>query len=134
MRAMGLRVMAMLMLAACGPVYTTDYQMVPPTSMEGKMCANNCLMAQQNCAQACASSTSQCEQNERLRAENEYLKYARDRRAEGKEVKRKESSFYAGYQCDGDDCTERCESSYRLCHTNCGGQVIPHTYCSAFCQ
>lgn len=125
---------AALLLAGCGPIYSTDYQLVPPKSNEGRMCANNCLMSQQNCQLSCDNTNLQCEQAERYRAENEFLKYQRDRLAAGKEVKRSESSFYSSYRCNTDDCKANCENTMRLCHTNCGGQVVPHTYCSAFCK
>ena len=125
---------AMLILAGCGPVYTTDYKMVPPDTEEGRYCANNCLMAQRNCTQSCGHEVRQCQENERLRGENKYMRYVREREKAGKEIKRSEDSFINDYHCDDDDCAESCAEDYRICHTNCGGQVIPHTYCSAFCE
>ncbi len=127
-------VAALLFLTACGPVYTTEYQMVPPKSQSGQMCASNCILAAQNCKLACENSSLQCQQGERYRAENEYLKYKNERIKAGKEVKRSENSFYSSYRCDTDDCDARCDDMMHACYTTCGGQIIPHTYCSAFCK
>jgi len=125
---------ALLMLSACGPMYQTDYQIVPPPTETGRMCANNCLLSRQNCQQSCTIQSNQCDQINRLDAERDYNEYVRRRTKEGKEIKRSLSSF-SGNACNEDyDCEERCESNFHLCHTNCGGQVIPHTYCAANCQ
>lgn len=125
---------AAFFLSACGPIYETQYQIVSPRTMEGRMCANNCLLAQTNCQQHCQMASQQCEYTERLEAENDYLRYVEERRRKGREIKRSEESFYSGYACDDDDCVEQCAGNYHLCHTNCGGQVIATTVCTAFCE
>lgn len=130
----GIMLVLLLAVAACGPVYTTEYEMIPPNTQEGRFCANNCLMAQNNCSQSCSLESQRCELDDRRHAEREYDEYVRKREKEGKEIKRSVSSFENSYRCDNDDCEERCGGNYRICHTNCGGQVIPRTYCSAFCE
>ncbi len=126
----------LFLLTACGPMYQTDYQMVPPDSQEGRLCANNCLLANQVCEQQCRTTGQQCRQNEDLRAENEYLRERNEALAKGKQPK--DDSYYSRinhFACaDDDECTESCQAHYRICHTNCGGQAIPHTYCVAFCN
>lgn len=125
---------ALLMLNACGPVHETVYQMVPPPTDMGRMCANNCLLASSNCQQHCEITGRQCEQMEDMRADQEYRDYKRERRAKGKEVKKSRSSFDNSYRCDSDDCMANCVNTHHLCHTNCGGQIIPTTRCTAFCN
>lgn len=128
----------MTALAACGPVgplYETHYELVPPPTDMGRMCANNCLMAQQNCRQTCALQAQQCEQMNHLQAQNDYQQYVIQRQHEKKEIKRGPDSFYYGGSCGGDyGCEQRCQGDQHLCHTNCGGHVIPRTMCVANCQ
>ena len=121
------------LLAACGPVYETQYTLVPPATEIGRQCANNCLLAQQNCRQSCSSQQQLCESNAHLQAQNGYLQYANERQRNGQPVKKTESDFYYD-DCEHSDCDERCGNDYRICHTNCGGQVIPRTVCTAFCN
>lgn len=119
---------------ACGPVYTTDYQLIAPRTEQGRMCANNCMLASQNCKLTCQNSNLQCEQTARYRARSKFLEYKNDRLAAGKEVKRSEDSFYHTYDCGTSECDENCDAMMHSCYTTCGGQVVPHTYCSAFCK
>ncbi len=134
MRKSLLLALSLFTLISCGPMYVTEYELVPPPTNEGRMCANNCLFARTNCEQQCHLTSNMCEQNEHLRAENEYLRYVREREAEGLEIKRGKDSFQNDYRCETDDCMEQCAATYRMCHSNCGGQVIPHTRCEAFCD
>lgn len=108
------------------------------------MCANNCIMAQQNCRQNCATQGQLCSQNEELARERarreadwDYRHYVSQRMAQGKEIKRSRSSFeryVSSGRCDGDACLNQCMGDYHICHSNCGGQVIPNTYCVAYCN
>ncbi|BBL71996.1 hypothetical protein MoryE10_26020 [Methylogaea oryzae] len=123
-----------VMLAGCGPIYHTDYQMLPAASAEGRMCGNSCLSSQQSCVQSCRSQSQSCEAMARLESQNDYLSYVNEQQRKGKPVKKSQSDFTHYGNCSDSSCVERCESDYRACHTNCGGRVIPHTYCTAFCD
>lgn len=123
-----------LALVACGPIYETTYRIVPPPTAMGRMCANNCLLSQQNCEQSCTVQEQQCKQIAELKAQNDYNEYVRRRQKEGSEIKKSVSSFDRSYRCNSDDCEERCQSSYHICHSNCGGQVIPTTQCVMGCD
>lgn len=129
-----LAICSLLVTVACGPVYQTDYEIVPPPTQQGAMCANNCLMAQQNCRMNQQMQQNQCEQIERLRAQNEYLAYVNRQQRENRPISRTERDFYYPYQCGDNGAAAMCEADYRICHTNCGGKIIPHTYCTAFCD
>lgn len=123
-----------VLLMGCGPVYQTGYEIIPPKSEMGRMCANNCLMAQTNCTQACEIQKNQCREIERLRAESDYNSYVAQQSREGRVAKRELHDFYRMSYCDQSSCDENCQNTYHICHTNCGGNVIPYTYCSAFCE
>ncbi|MDX2112131.1 MAG: hypothetical protein SFW63_00105 [Alphaproteobacteria bacterium] len=128
-------VIASLALSACGPVYETTYHFTPPPTQSGRMCANNCLLSKQNCEQQCHIQQQQCEEIERLRAQSDYQSYLNQQLREGRPAKKDISQFYrGGYACAASSCDESCDATHRLCHSNCGGQVIPTTTCTAFCE
>lgn len=121
-------------IAACGPVYQTNYEIIPPQDDMGRMCANNCLLSKQNCEQSCQMQEMTCRSQARLESQNDYLQYVAVQNAKGKPVARNQQSFTRYYNCDQNFCYSNCMSNYHVCHTNCGGQVIPHTYCAANCN
>lgn len=121
-------------LTACGPMMTTDFEIVPPPTENGRMCANNCLIMKDNCEKDCWSQRDSCEQMNQMQANLDYLGYVAARSNQGMPVKRSPSEFSGGRYCSADQCLQRCTQNYNVCHTNCGGKVIPHTYCTAFCE
>jgi len=120
-------------LSGCGPQFTTEYEIVPPASDMGRMCANNCLLVKDQCEQNCFAQQQQCQQMSALQDNLEYLTYVAGRQAADKPIKRDRGSFNS-YRCGDNECLARCTQNYNVCHTNCGGRVIPHTYCTAFCD
>lgn len=121
-------------LAACGPVLTTEYEIVSPPTEQGRMCSNNCLVVKDNCEHDCWDQRQSCEQMNQLQSNLDYLSYVAARNSEGKPLKRSPSEFSGGRYCSADECLQRCVQNYNACHTNCGGRVIPHTTCEAFCD
>lgn len=133
------------LLAACGPPqpqYSTTIELIAPASEMGRMCGNNCLLSQQNCKQSCAMQHQSClqtralqERNDRLEARDDYEDYVRERTAQGKLIKRNQSSFlyHDAIDCDNSQCEAQCNQSFNICYGNCGGRVIPHTTCVANC-
>lgn len=123
------------LLFGCGPQYQTQSTFVPPATETGRMCANNCLLSKQNCQQSCSLQQSNCEMRARLEADNDYLQYVNERQREGKQLKKSRSDFSGSSVCpEVETCQNQCESNHRLCHSNCGGQVIDKTICVANCQ
>lgn len=123
------------MLAACGPVYQTDYHMVPPQDAMGRQCSSTCIERAQGCKSQCQTLATQCQYTAELEAKNAYLEYVTRRQAEGMPIKKSQDDFYSYSSCaDPDDCKDECDATHRLCHTNCGGQVLERTYCTAFCE
>lgn len=107
------------------------------------MCLNNCLMMQQNCHASCGIQMQQCsinnnfaQQQARDYAEDAFRDYVRERRAQGKLIKKDRDNFYSdpSQPCADDACHGQCGGDYNMCYSNCGGQVIAHTACIANCN
>lgn len=124
----------LLLLTACGPVMTTEFEIVPPADQQGRMCANNCLIMKDNCEKECWDQRQSCEMMNQMQSNIDYLSYAAARNAANMPLKRGPNDFGGGRYCSADQCLQRCTQNYNVCHTNCGGKVIPHTYCTAFCE
>ena len=136
----------LFLLASCGPpqpFYQTSYQMIAPSSENGRMCANNCLMMQQNCRGSCSIQSQQCslnnaaaQQNARYQADRDFEDYVHERQNQGRLIKKNRNDFYnaPSSDCSNDACVGQCTNDYYGCYTNCGGQVIPHTNCVSNCH
>lgn len=122
---------ASLLLSGCGPIYQTTYTYKTPKSYRGRMCVNRCLRTKNRCY----TMASLTDQNCRLIADNAarpaYRQYIREQKRQGFPIWKKISDFADYSNCHQ---TQYCNSSYKQCFTNCGGQIIPHTVCTAFCK
>lgn len=106
--------------------------MVPPKSMQARACANNCLGMKNQCESQCLNQQAMCQQMSHMSAHLDYMAYDQHRGA-GAGVGHHFGNDY-GYRCNADACTGSCTQNYLVCHTNCGGQVIEHITCTAFCD
>jgi hypothetical protein len=134
---MGMKQIALLLLlltSACAPQLVTQYEIVPPQSDNGRYCANGCLNGKSMCEQSCFDQQGVCEQQNRIAGQLDYLSYVVGRQADDRPIKRSPDSFRGHQYCSAEACLERCTQNYNVCHTNCGGKVIPHTTCAAFCE
>jgi len=134
---MYLRIITLLLLlslASCGPIYTTEYEIVPPQTEYGSMCANNCVYMKSNCTRSCKDQNDQCYRIKQLEAQNRYL-YEEVRRDKLSPVKQRSNiEFYDSTRCDDSSCLRGCTIDYHICHKNCGGDVIAYSRCTAFCN
>ncbi len=121
------------MISGCGPSYKTTYRFSAPPTDIGKTCARSCLEELQACRATCKKEISDCKNIQDLKADNDYLQYANDRLREGKEVDKQKYQFRSYSSCNM-NCEDGCESSHRICHVNCGGDVIEQTICTARCD
>ncbi len=104
-------------LTACFPVYDTNYQFIQPSSPEGKQCVNTCANTQKSCRDACIKNETVCVGED------------------GKRVTPQVSGRPAiSRNCSSYSCQEQCTEEYRQCFSGCGGQVVPHVRCVAFCD
>lgn len=118
-----------VLLSACGPVYKTDYQYIPPRGQMGQMCIAQCMQTQAMCSQMCELKNQNCRIQARQDAILEYEIYNRnDAQRFGQ---RTLNSFDRSWMCNQ---TCDCETSYRACYASCGGQVLANTVCVANCD
>lgn len=120
-----------IFLAACSPVYQTNYGYVAPKSWKGKQCVNRCLRDRSYCRAQCQSSGQACKNTANLEAMPAYLSYVEQQKKQNLPLDRSVGDF-ADYSSCTDHCG--CESTYRECYANCGGQVVANTQCVAFCK
>lgn len=104
-------------LAACGPIYTTEYEIIPPGNEFGAMCANNCLLLKANCENYCVDRENQTRIIKKLA------------KKDGKKEWFDEFNFDSG---GANSCSRRCTVDYHTCHTNCGGSIITHTRTNSY--
>jgi hypothetical protein len=128
------------LLVSCGPIYRTDYEYSPPSSSQGRVCANNCLLAKQYCESRIRQCNNQCLDNEQTCRMSENLVNAtmsllKKNDPNKKNVKSDYSSNCVNqrYSCER-NCQEDCTSNYNICHQNCGGKVLTHRKCEMFCE
>jgi len=111
-----------LALAACGPIYQTQYAFTPPPTPEGRVCIMQCEQLR-----------FQCRQNEDLKVQN-CENQNRWARAEYERCKRsgRKDCHDGTIWCSSD--YDRCDEQYRFCYQSCGGQVLATTVCVANCE
>jgi len=123
-----------LLVVGCGPIYETQYQMIPPADPQGRMCAAQCLQTREYCRENCEMSSRECVDRARRRARHDFDDYVRERRAKNLSIKRDWESFINTYECGTSSCESRCGDSYRQCFSICGGRVNAQKVCTAFCE
>ncbi len=123
-----------LTLAACSPVYKTDYRFTTPPDDIGKMCAVGCLDKLSACKAHCQIDQSNCKRIADLKGENRYLEYVAKQKEKGKPIKKSKSYFTSYAFCNTATCDQKCEESQRICHSSCGGNIIEERRCTAFCD
>ena len=119
------------LLTGCGPVYKTDYEFVAPKSQSGKNCHARCVQSQSSCNLQCQSQNETCRSRAKQDALYAYEQYKHQRRSEGLPVEKDISAFNHESSCNS-SCG--CDSLYNNCFKACGGQIIEHKKCVAFCD
>lgn len=137
-RLRSIRLTAALMLAAivaaCGPMYDTQYFFTPPSDAAGRQLAGQCRVMSKMCAQNCELRESACRAEAREDAQYEYNRYVRQREKEKAKIKKSLSSFVNDSHCSSSACENDCEEEYRSCYVEAGGQVRSKQVCVAFCD
>jgi hypothetical protein len=121
--------------AACGPIYNTTFQYVPPGDQQGRSCVRDCQSDKQECDFRVERVTYQCERDDEEQAEYAFRRYTRER-AEAKLPLKKDVRDFMRHDCSGraSQKQERCNASFNMCFESCGGQVIEQQECVAFCK
>ncbi len=121
-------------LAACGPIYDTQYTLTPPKTSEGRICVQQCQQGRNLCRQGCQVEKQRCLNDARARALLEYQAYVARRTAEKQPVKKSLGDFEQTYACGTSSCESRCDGDHRTCYGDCGGQVTAQRVCTMFCD
>ena len=117
-----------LALAACGPVYRTNYNLLPPATASGQLCANNVKAMSDVCVANCQMMARSC----RSFSTGVSLNYGWSRH---------DGSFEGGpgreilddRDCSAVQCESNCLAAARTAHASCGGAVMQQTVCTANC-
>jgi len=118
-------------LTGCGPVYETSYSYKPPKNWAGRKCTNRCLSRRSFCNMRCRRNYNICRSDALEDARPEFRAYVREQRHQRLPIVKSLSDFADFGTCQrGCGCT----INYRQCYSNCGGQVITHRVCVAFCD
>ena len=138
----------LFVLTACSPVYQTTYSYIPPKKTKLRLCTTRCDTNLTACQSSCRAQQSRCnaaQAQENLRADDAAARNSRivsgDGHKHGKHnhghsgralTSQENAAAIPHYMgCDFLQCD--CTPGYNRCYTNCGGQVIAHTRCVAFC-
>lgn len=126
MRTIQLLLLA-LTLAACGPIYDTNYRYTPPSDPLARPCISQCLADKGNCR-----STAE------LKAENSRLRCERDARDDYERCLGNAKGEQGRSSCHRSSCNQSadfgmCEADYRVCFQSCGGVIDEERVCSFNC-
>lgn len=117
-------------LAGCGPIYNTSYTYQAPAGIQGRQCIIQCQQAKTLCQSACSTRNYQCKSMSMQEARYSYREYKYRQRRRGEAIDRDLDDFYNPMGCGG-SCG--CAPKFNDCYTMCGGQVLVHKKCVAFC-
>lgn len=126
-----------LLLGGCGPIYKTTYTYRAPKGLRANKCANSCLWQRNRCKQRCQRTRQACEaQRNMLQTEADAVnnrcmmrRARRLRRHPGADV----PECFASTPISNCNSNCNCLPDYNQCYSSCGGVVIPHRVCVAFC-
>lgn len=134
-RALALALLALGTLAACGPIYETQYFYTPPEAETALVCTNQCRQIGLLCQQNCDLRYDSCLAEARADAARDYDYYVRRREAEGKSIDRTLRDFDYSYRCTSSSgCKNACVNEFNVCYQTCGGAVTAQQVCVAFCN
>jgi|GEM_PF-5873020 len=118
-----------LLLAACGPQLRTNYNLLPPKTASGQLCANNCAFMANTCVTNCRAMSNQCTDVDY----NSSFGYGTGWARRGSFVGATIGAPLSGTDCSSRTCEENCLAAARQCHLNCGGTITQQTVCVANC-
>lgn len=134
MRVRAAAFLSLLAVAACGPMYDTQYYFTAPSDPTGRQLAGQCRVVQNMCKQNCQMRENACRSDARARGMAEYHAYVEKRRRENMPLKRDLNSFISDSSCGSSSCEDACEAEYRSCYVEAGGKVRSKQVCVAFCE
>lgn len=118
-----------IVLAGCGPIYNVNHTYEQPKSLAGKQCVTQCVINKSSCNMQCNNQHQQCINNARLAAVPAYLVYTKQL---GDKAPDKKLEDFADSSSCNSSCG--CDEVYEQCFMGCGGNIIEHKRCVAFCD
>lgn len=127
------------LLAACGPVYRTNYNLFPPTDAAGQMCVKNVALMSDTCVSNCRQMSRNCASPGGFHSSVGFgaSNYGRGGSNYGVGYG---MGYGSGYNdaldnrdCSATQCIETCLSTARQAHLNCGGTIKQEVVCTANC-
>jgi hypothetical protein len=122
----------MLLLAACSPIYTTDYSFDPPPSNTGRTCVLQCENSKLLCDQLVESRYDSCLQRAELQYQSCESRKIYKIDYDSGNTKCVQNCYCYRDSCSKDETT--CGTQYRTCYQTCGGKVTSKTYCTSNCE
>jgi uncharacterized protein YceK len=120
-----------LLLSGCGPIYQTTYSYQPPRAQMGKMCISQCFQTKSMCQQMCQTQDQSCRTQEHQNAYFRYQAYHAQQVSRGKPVNKSINDFDNSFSVCQHSCS--CTADFNMCYQSCGGSVLEHRECTAFC-
>lgn len=120
--------LATLALAACSPVYRTNYNLIPPATAQGQ----TCVMAVKSMSDTCMNNCSQMSRSCRSFGTGVSLGYGFSN-TRGYRDPFYNSSILDDRDCSPRQCEETCLASARNAHLSCGGTITEEVVCTANC-
>lgn len=119
---------AALLLAACGPVYRTNYNLLPPPTQAGQLCASNVKLMSDTCVSNCTQMARSCYNPGGFSTSIGFGNRGYIGNGVGYE-----SSILDDRDCSPRQCEESCLASARTAHQSCGGTITQETVCTSNC-
>jgi len=123
-----------LLIIGCSPQYKTDYRFQTPWTETGKMCAASCVDRLATCKANCELREKDCERIKELETENLYLQYVEKQKKNDEPILKERWAFQSYRHCSTASCDKECDGVQRICHSNCGGNIVETRRCTAFCD
>jgi hypothetical protein len=115
-------------LTGCGPIYTTRYDYIPPTTESGAYCVAQCERNRLDCRRYEDRKSDRCNQDVRAAKADYEDCLSRNNRDI---MKCNDRSF--GMLCAAPSYSG-CDDDYRRCFQYCGGMVNSHQECALNCD
>jgi hypothetical protein len=120
---------AALLLAACGPVYRTNYELFPPADLAGQTCVANVKLMSDTCEANCRQMSRNCRSN----GSGVSIGYGYGRYGGNYETVMGNRQLLDDRDCNDTQCVESCLATARQAHLNCGGTIKSEVVCTANC-
>jgi len=124
-----------LLIAACGPIYSTKNIYTAPDSVSTRECIRDCKAETQDCVDRTERRYRMCEREDEEQAEDAFRRYRRAREEQKLPLKKSVWDFKSmGCSSYQSEHKSRCDAHYDDCFTDCGGRITPKRECVMFCE